>query len=258
MLADIATLPPTNPIAQQKGAQALTPEESTNLTLGAVFHVGDVDVTVDYYNIEIEDRISFTSRFVLTQADIDALLAVGVSDATSFASVRFFSNQQTVKASGIDVVATLPFDLAGGVSNLTFTGNWQSIDLAGFNPDFTSDNRRLQIEQGRPDSRFTLTWNHLQGPWRMMARARHYGEYYDAPTNDGSVSFFPEPELLFDVEVAYQATRNLSVLFGLQNAFDEYPDENPHGEVAGLIYPEQSPFGFGGGYRYLRATWSCE
>ena len=258
MLADIATLPPTNPIAQQKGAQALTPEESTNLTLGAVFHAGPLDVTVDYYNITIEDRISFTSRFDLTQADIDSLLAVGVSDATSFASVRFFSNQQTVNASGIDVVATLPFDLAGGVSNLTFTANWQSIELEEFNPDFTSENRRLQIEQGRPDSRFTLSWTHIQGQWRLMARARHYGEYYDAPTNDGDVAFFPQPELLFDAELAYDVTPRLSLLLGLQNAFDEYPDENPHGEVAGLIYPEQSPFSFNGGYRYLRATWSCE
>ena len=256
MLTDIATLPPTNPIAQQKGAQALTPEQSTNVTLGAVFHVGDLDVTVDYYNIEIEDRISFTSRFNVTEADIAALVAVGVSDATSFSSVRFFSNQQTVKASGIDLVATLPFDLAGGVSNLTMTANWSSIDLTEFNPDFTSENRRLQIEQGRPDSRVTVTWTHLQGQWRLMARARHYGGYYDAPTNDGSVSFFPEPELLFDVEVAYDVTPKISLLFGLQNALDEYPDENPHGEVAGLIYPEQSPFGFNGGYTYFRATYN--
>ena len=258
MLADIATLPPTNLIAQQKGAQALTPEESTNITLGAVFHAGDLNVTVDYYSIEIEDRISFTSRFDLTEEDIAALLAVGVSDATSFASVRFFSNQQTVKASGIDVVATLPFDLAGGVSNVTLTANWSDIELVEFNPDFTSNNRRLQIEQGRPDSRLTLTWTHLMGQWRLMARARHYGGYYDAPTNDGDVAFFPEPELLFDVEVVYDITPKLSLLVGLQNAFDEYPDENPHGEVAGLIYPEQSPFGFNGGYRYLRATWSWE
>ena len=257
-LADIATLPPTNPIAQQKGATALTPEESTNITLGAVVHAGPLDVTVDYYSIEIEDRISFTSRFNLTEEDIAALLAVGVTDATSFSSVRFFSNQQTVKATGIDVVATLPFDLAGGVSNLTLAANWQEIDLSAFNPDFTSDNRRLQIERGRPDSRFTLTWTHMQGSWRFLARARHYGEFYDAPTNDGSVSFYPEPALLFDAEVAWQITPSLSVLFGLQNAFDEYPSENPNGEVAGLVYPEQSPFGFNGGYRYLRATWSCE
>ena len=255
-LADIATLPPSNPIAQQKGAKELTPEESVNLTLGLVFHVGDLDVTLDYYNIEITDRVAFTSRFTLTPADIDALLAVGVSDATSFSSVRFFSNQQTVQATGIDIVANLPFDLGGGVSTLTLAANWSSIELAKFDPEFTSENRRLQIEQGRPDSRVTVTWNHLQGSWRLMARARHYGGYYDAPTNDGSVSFYPEPEMLFDVEVAYDVTSKLSLLLGLQNAFDEYPDENPHGEVAGLIYPEQTPFSFNGGYTYFRVMWS--
>ena len=255
-LADIATLPPSNPIAQQKGATELTPEESVNLTLGLVFHVGDLDVTLDYYNIEITDRIAFTSRFTLTPADIDALLAVGVSDATSFSSVRFFSNQQTVQATGIDIVANLPFDLGAGVSTLTLAANWSSIELAKFDPEFTSENRRLQIEQGRPDSRLTVTWNHLQGSWRLMARARHYGGYYDAPTNDGSVSFYPEPEMLFDAEIAYDVTSKLSLLLGLQNAFDEYPDENPHGEVAGLIYPEQSPFSFNGGYTYFRVMWS--
>ena len=115
-LADIATLPPTNPVAQQKGAQDLTPEESVNITLGAVFEAGPADVTIDYYNIKIEDRIAFTSRFSLTPTDIAALQAAGVSDAASFTSVRFFSNQQTVKTQGVDVVVTLPFDLGGGTS----------------------------------------------------------------------------------------------------------------------------------------------
>ena len=206
-LADIATLPPTNPIALQKGAKALTPEESINTTLGAVFNVGSLDVTVDYYRIEIEDRISFTSRFNLTESDISALLAVGVSDATSFTSVRFFSNLQSVEVSGIDVVATLPFDLAGGLSNLTLAANLSSVELTKFNPDFTSENRRLQIEKGRPESRFTLTWNHTYGSWRTMARARYYGEYYDAPTNDGSVAFYPEPSLVFDFEVSVRRHR---------------------------------------------------
>ena len=256
-LADIATLPPTNPIALQKGATPLTPEESVNTTLGLVFSAGDLDVTLDYYNIEISDRIAFTSRFNLTQADIDALLAAGVSDAQSFTSVRFFSNQQTVEASGIDLVATLPFDLGEGDSTLTVVANWSDVELTDFDPNFTSDNRRLQIEQGRPDSRFTATWTHLQGAWRFMARVRHYGEFYDAPTNDASVAFYPEPATLFDFEAAYEVNDSLTVVGGLQNAFDEYPMNNPHGEVAGLIYPEHSPFGFNGGFYYLRATWNA-
>ena len=255
MLADIATLPPTNPVAQQKGATALTPEESVNTTFGIVIDAGAFNVTLDYYNIKIEDRVSFTSRFSLTEEDISALLAAGVSDATSFSSVRFFSNQQTVEASGVDLVASYPFALGGGASTLTVVANWSDIELTRFNPDFTSKNRLLQIEQGRPDSRFSATWSHAQDSWRLMGRARQYGGYYDAPTNDGSVAYFPEPELLFDFEVALDVTDSLSVLFGAQNALDEYPDINPHGEVAGLLYPEQSPFSFNGGYYYMRATW---
>ena len=254
-LADIASLPPTNPIAMQKGAVALTPEESVNITLGAVFEAGPADVTVDYYNIEIKDRIAFTSRFQLTPGDVDALLAAGVSDARSFTSVRFFSNQQTVQTQGVDLVVSLPFDLAGGTSTLQAVANWSDIELSRFNPNFTSENRRLQIEKGRPDTRFVVTWTHLQGPWRFMARGRYYGDYYDAPTNDGSVSFYPDPEFLMDFEVSYDMSEQVTLLAGAQNAFDAYPSLNPAGEVAGLIYPEASPFGFNGGFYYLRARW---
>ena len=254
-LADIATLPPTNPVAQQKGAEPLTPEESTNITLGAVFEAGPADVTIDYYNIKIDDRIAFTSRFNLNESDIQSLLAAGVSDATSFTSVRYFSNQQDVKVQGVDLVVTLPFDLGGGTSTLTAVANWSDIELSRFNPDFTSDNRRLQIERGRPDTRFVVTWTHLQGPWRFMARGRYYGDYYDAPTNSAAVSYFPDPDFLMDFEVSYDIGEQVTLLAGAQNAFDAYPQENPAGEVAGLIYPESSPFSFNGGFYYLRARW---
>ena len=257
MLSDIATLPPTNPIAIQKGATALTPEESVNTTLGLVFNAGAWDVTLDYYNIEISDRISFTSRFDLTPEDTQSLLAAGVSDASSFASVRFFSNQQTVKASGIDLVTSAPFEIGSGDSTFTFVANWSDVELSDFNPEFTDENRKLQIERGRPDMRFTATWTHRVGVWRLMSRVRNYGEYYDAPTNDETVAFYPQPSTVFDFEAGYEVNESLSIMTGLQNAFDEYPSTNPHGEVAGLIYPEQSPFSFNGGFYYLRATWNA-
>ena len=254
-LADTATLPPTNPIAQQLGAQALKPEESLNITAGVLLSLGPVDVTVDYYNIKVEDRIAFTRQFRLTDADKADLLAAGVSDATSFTSVRFFSNQQTVKASGFDVVATLPFEFAGGTSDLTLAGNISDLDLTKFNPEFTDEKTRLQIERSRPESKFTLTWNHLMGPWRFMARARYYGEYYDAPVNDGTIAYFPNSRVLFDFEGSRRFGESVTLLVGAQNAFDAYPQKIPVGEVTGLTYSEQSPFGFNGGFYYLRASW---
>ena len=110
-----------------------------------------------------------------------------------------------------------------------------------------------------------------------MGRLRYYGEFYDDPTNSGGLpeghprqlpendprygtgdGFFPGASTVFDVEAAFDVNDSVSVLVGLQNAFDAYPDTNPsgqNGEVAGLIYPESSPFGFNGGYYYMRATW---
>ena len=250
-LADIATLPPSNPVAQQLGATPLTPEQSTNFTMGTVIRLNRLDITLDYYNIKIEDRITLTSRFDLKQEDIDALLAAGVSDASSFTSVRFFTNRQTVEASGIDLVATLPFAFWGGESSLTLAGNWSNVSLTDYDPDFTNENRRRQIEEGRPDQRYVVTWAHRQGPWRFMTRGRYYGEHYDAPTNDGDVSFYADPRVLFDLEVSFDWNDSVTMVIGAENVLDEYPEENPAGEVAGLLYPEGSPFGFNGGYYYV-------
>ena len=76
-LADVATLPPSNPVAQQLGATPLTPEQSTNFTIGTAINLDRLDITLDYYNIEIEDRITLTSRFVLKPEDIDSAACGG-------------------------------------------------------------------------------------------------------------------------------------------------------------------------------------
>ena len=255
MMADIATLPPTNPVAAQKGTRPLTPETSVDLTLGAVLGLDRVDLTVDYYAIEIQDRIAFTSRFNLTETDIAALLGIGVIDARSFTSVRYLSNKQTLKTAGVDLVASLPFEFAGGSSTITAVANWSEVELTRFSPRYTTETRRLQIERGRPDARYVVTWTHVVVGWRLTARSRYYGEYYDAPTNDGSVAFYAASDWLFDVEAEVPVGRAVSLVLGSENVLDNYPSENPHGEVAGLIYPETSPFGFNGAFHYARLRW---
>ncbi|MCY3541609.1 MAG: TonB-dependent receptor [Gammaproteobacteria bacterium] len=255
MLADIATLPPTNPIAIQKGAQPLTPEKSVNTTIGIIGSFADIDVTVDWYNIEVKDRIAFTSRFHLSDADIEALLAEGVADASSFSSVRFLSNQQTLKTSGIDIVATTSREFAGGVSNFSVAANFNDVELSSFNPEFTSDNRKNQIEDGQPATRITATWNHRVNQINAMVRLRYYGEYYDTPTNDADAAYYPDAVAIWDAEISFHMNDGMTITGGMQNMTDVYPSENPNGNIAGLLYGEQSPYGFNGGYIYGRITW---
>ena len=262
-LADIATLPPTNPVAQQKGAVALVPEESTNTTLGAVWEFDWGDLTIDYYSIKIQGRIAFTSRFTLTDDDITELLAAGVPDATSFTSVRYFTNQQDANASGIDLVLSVPFAFQGGDSKVVMAGNWKSVELVKFNPNFTSLHLKNTIEDGSPANRITATWLHSYDDWSGFLRVRRYGSHYDATLNTADVSFRPDPGLLVDLEIAKDFGDNFTAVFGVENALDHYPSENPNGPVdargaggaSGLIYPEHSPYGFLGGAYYVRVQY---
>ncbi len=259
VLADEATLPPTHPIAVQKGGQALDPEESVNLTFGAVFDIGDLSVTLDYYNIAVEDRIALTSTQVLTPEDITALLALGQADASSFTGVRFFTNDFDTTTSGVDLVATLPMQLFDGSTDLTFVANWNQTEVDSRNPDIIDDNRVRQLEGALPETRFSLTLNHVQGDWRFLGRVRYYGDFFVAQADVASWGYSPEPRWFADVELA-RSFDAFTAVVGAQNAFDEYPEKNHPGAIAGVgaTYPEGSPYGFNGGFYYLRAIWDME
>ena len=70
-LIDVATnqlvnegvIPATNPVAAIAGAVALQPEESENYTVGFFGNVGEVDITFDYFNIEVTDRLTLSRNF---------------------------------------------------------------------------------------------------------------------------------------------------------------------------------------------------
>lgn len=258
MLADEATLPPTNPIAIQKGGVPLNPEESVNLTVGFVATVGPVDLTVDYFNIEVEDRIALTTTQELTDEDIEDLISQGILDASSFTGVRFFTNDFDTTTQGIDLVATTAAELFGGDSSFALTYNWTDTQVDSFNPDIIGDTRVRQLEDNLPDHRAAFTWTHFQGPIRTLVRVNYFGEYFEAHLDDGTLPIEAGAEYTVDVEAGYNFTDNLSVTLGASNLFDEFPDENPWAGIAGAQYPVTSPMGFNGGFWYLRANYSID
>ncbi len=252
VLADEATLPPTHPISLQKGGKPLQPEESTNLTIGAVISIGNLDLTIDYFNIEVEDRIALTTTQVLTQEDIDALLALGQADASSFVGVRFFTNDFDTTTQGVDVVATMQ---VGDNTELTFSGNWTDTQVDRSNPDIVGPTRVRQLEDNLPDIRFALIGNHTFGDFNGLWRVNHYGDYYEAHVDDGTLPIEAGAETTLDLELGYTFNDNFTVVVGGQNVLDEYPDINPWADIVGAQYPVTSPMGFNGAFYYLRATW---
>ena len=103
---EVPTLPPHDPIARQKGAKPLKPETAFSFSIGTVFTLRELSVTLDYYNMEVRNRIALSKRRAITDADVLALAARGV-DASRVGSVAFFTNAFETYTQGLDLVATV-------------------------------------------------------------------------------------------------------------------------------------------------------
>ena len=256
-LEDRVTLPPTNPISVQKGAVPLTPEESVNTTVGVVLTASFADITLDYYSVDVENRIAQSSTLALTADDIAALLAQGVSDATSFASVRFFTNEFDTTTRGVDLVVTAPLNNFGpGDTTLILAANRSDTNVDARNSDVVGADRVNLLKRALPRNRVSATLTHIQGNLRLLGRLRRYGAFYGAPADVGDWARTYEPRFLVDLEAAYSVNESVTVVLGAQNALDAYPQETTQAaqDGVGMLYPENSPYGFNGGFYYLRAT----
>ncbi|HYD71574.1 MAG TPA: TonB-dependent receptor [Candidatus Binatia bacterium] len=267
----------------------LTPEESENFTVGAGFTIGGIDVTVDYFHIDVEDRIAISDQQdflgellefageegvvippgsnttqVLNLLDAAAALEAddfeGFEDLTSFG---FFTNSFATTTQGIDIVATYDFEMLGGNSSLALVANWTDTEVTDTGEDTAaplSPGRRKVLEDGLPAVRGSLTLNHEQGPWNGLARVNYFGEFfechldaYNSAAPDGcDLPYNGDAQVTVDLELGYDITERAQIALGVQNAFDSYPDDNPWAGVAGSAYPQYGPAGFNGGFYYVR------
>jgi iron complex outermembrane receptor protein len=252
-LVNNGTVPSTTAVAALRGGKALAPEDSTNYTAGVFFNLGNLDVTVDYFNIQIEDRLNLSQNYSLTQQEIDDLIEAGVTSAGNLQNFRFFTNDFDTETDGIDIVATYPLDWSAGTTTLSLAFNQTNTDVT--DPGVTVDSDRIrQIEEGLPETRYNIAANHETDNWRFLARLSYYDDWYDS--EDGNTY---SGKSLIDLEAAYNVSDALMVVVGAQNALDETPDENP-GAAGGVgnRYSQFSPFGFNGSFYYLRLRYSMD
>jgi len=326
-LVDELTVPTTHPLLAGI-AEPLEAEESVSVGLGTVFSVGNLDVTVDYYHIEVKDRIATTSKkhrdcLLLQRAGLGTscgfadsetlakdssgnlkalaynlefdteddrpagvesrtygsvvpgatvpgvtgdptveqvidhqkdLLRPDVPAIDTLVQAKWFANDFDTTTEGIDVVATYPMELFGGLTQFTLTGNYNRTTIDERNTDTIGNVRKHQIEEGRPKIRLTLTADHQAGPWRLLSRVRYYGSHIEYHLNEPSLFLRADARFLMDLEATYNFTDQFSLVVGAENLLDEEPTVNPYDFIAGAEYPLFVPFDSNGGFYYLKAV----
>lgn len=261
-LEDIATLPPTNPIAQLKGARALTPEESKNVSLGAVWNQDNWLVTVDGYQIKVKDRIALSTSFAITADERAALVAAGNAEAASISQVTYFGNAFDTTTTGVDVVTSYNSQLWGGTTTWSLAMNWNKTEVDRFDSDFIDEARVYKLEESLPTTKGYFSVNHQRQIFHANLRLNYYGSWYEDHLDsgvisaaDGGLPIHAGSALIVDADIGWKFDSGLYFSVGAQNLFDRVPSRNPWAGVAGAEYPVHSPYGFNGGFYYARVGW---
>lgn len=238
----------------QGGNPDLKEESSKTFTIGAVVTPSALPgfgITVDYWDIEIEDAISSVSGQQLADRCVDA--AGGISNEFCASISRDIAGTTTdryaitnlevlplniakLKARGVDFGIDYTFaNLWGGRLQTKLEGTYlleyTDYPFQSF-PNETVDNRDTL---GYPEWKGILTLTYARGPWEASWRTRYVDgqilvtneQYASNPNLQDPIRV--SPTTFTDVRLGYDVSDKLNLYFGVRNLFDKNPPYNLYG-----------------------------
>jgi iron complex outermembrane recepter protein len=271
---DIRTFPVRSTEAQILGATSLTPEKSKNFSAGIAFEpTRALSLTIDQYEIKIDDRIVFSDNFVGSTVQ-QLFRDRGLTEVTGG---RFFTNAIDTRTRGIDIVGNYGRRLPdGAVIRLTAGYNQSKTkvtrvsapppQLTGFGEQLFGRIERARIEVGQPRDNLLLAASYDWKQVGLNVRTRRYGEVTSlgGPSATNLDQTF-SARWITDVSGSYSLLRQVRLTLGIDNLADVYPDRNNNpgnyltnscGNANCGIFPYSgiSPFGFNGRFVYVRLS----
>ena len=251
--------------------EPLEEETSQNFSLGFTARPNEnLQITLDYFSIDIEDRIVVSGRFTRDGLP-DQILSQLPDDVTG---AQFFLNAIDTETTGLDLVIAYIHRLGGG-NNLKVTAayNHNETEVVGEvqTPALLADRgttifnytERERIESAQPQDAANLGFNLSMGKFVSNLRFNYIGEVttVESSTPPSSPNYNPDltkvhgAKWLTDLELSYKVADFVTLALGGNNIFDVYPDELNPAQNFGGIFPysrRTTPFGFNGGSYYLR------
>ena len=214
----------------------LESEQSTQWSVGVVFDpVEWLDLSVDYYNIKIENSISALSAQSIVDRDLDPDTygpipdGLGIvrnpGDGSIVEVTAGYRNLGTLETDGVDFRANTDFDFggAGRLQNRLTVSYINKYDIITGNYTTT-----YAGEMGYPDLRANLSNDWSLGDFTFTWNINYIeGQHTDASVING-ITVAPARSVggyaTNDVQVAWQAPWNGKVAIGAMNVGNRYPE----------------------------------
>lgn len=277
--AEVGTFRNDSRLATDIGIPRLKEEESVNLSLGLVFLPNESwTVTLDYYDIDIDDRIVISEQ--LSQGIGSTALDIALQN-NGVQSAQFFINAADTRTRGIDLVATHSTNLASGIFEATVALNvtdtevnniFTSGGLEGIEPNDLFGSQAVSIiEEWQPSDHVVTSFYYGEDNWDIAVNFNRFGDY---AVVDGNERQEFSAKWVTDVKLSYQLDSNWQLTLGANNLFDETPDRNRVGQSRGGMLQDFSgqeivnspgvfqfsrraaPFGFNGAFYYASAHYT--
>ena len=256
-LVNNGTIPSTSAVARLRGGQPLTPERSVHASVGAVAGGGPFTLTADLFRIDLSDRLTLSRLFALDAMETDHLLAEGIASARNLANFRFFTNDLKTRTQGLDVVAAWIPPALGGATTVSVLFSYTDTAVTDFNPALLNPDQladRIQLlEEALPDTRWNVTIDQAIGRGTLLGRLSYYGGWFD---RRNARRYGGKP--IVDLEAAWPVSDAVTLSIGSRNVLNTFPDESPNPGSLGNRYPPSTPFGFNGGYYYMRLNYGWQ
>ncbi len=284
-LIESGQLPPTDPVASALGGEELTEEEAFSFSFGVVIELAeDLNLTLDYFDILIEDRIALTGNISITDEiarlikDQDVFAGVG-----ELKEIKFFANDFDTRTRGIDLVLTWSHDWdSDNKTDVSLAYNWTKTELDEFSPprqvisfpgkalldqplsvNLLTRRREVEIEDLNPEHRLVLIGRHRIGQWSALLRLSYFDDWKAcrfqsnscaSSSGDDYLDSF-DGEWIADAEIGYAFYDHYRLNVGMQNIFDQVP-RAPVGETLGQgnLHPESTPWDYNGAFWYVRIS----
>lgn len=224
--------------ARALGIPALKPEKSMNYTAGVALNPSrNFSVTLDYYSINVTDRIVYSSS--ISSTDPTSTLSQILSQA-GVRTIQFFINGIETKTSGLDYVIAyrnlllgngrLGFSLAGNfVLNNEIVGqpaNPPAIEAAG--SSILNTQIRSLLTESRPKYKSILGVEYTLGKLNVNLYNTLFGSTSFQDLDNGgpamnNIKATFTPAVVSDLSVGYAFSKNVALTLNVNNLFNVLP-----------------------------------
>ncbi|WP_299460905.1 TonB-dependent receptor [uncultured Microscilla sp.] len=237
-----------SPQAKLLGIKPLEAEKSQNFTAGlALKPKKGVSIAIDYYNIEVRDRIILGTEIGPTTAGntpLDALLT-----ANNLSDVSFFSNAIDTRTSGIDFVGSIRYlALGSGTLSINLSGNVvlenkrinnvkNPAIVESSNQSVANATQEALFFTSRPETKWILGLNYELGKVTFMVNNTLFGKTtFKQQGLDNNLRTEFEPRVVTDLGVTISPTDKLTISLNANNILGILPQwkfvaENPAGQA---------------------------